>query len=304
MQQLHVEAEKETRYDLETVKRAATLAVKLQESRRESLSQAEVDAMAAEAGIDPVCMRQALHAIRQEQARTIGSQRSVTPRKAGASVALGVGLIFAVGLFVPGFYLMRSASVAPPPVMAAEVLPVAPTPAVTTEATLPSAHPMKNGVLTASGAVRSGALLSAGSTAIPAWKILSGQACYLRLPGSGQGAVALGPNTWFEQLIPTVTGATYRLRYELAGEAGPEARLHRVTAKVIQPNHAETRQEASVFTESGATGPTGWTVHEMEFQAQDVAARISFGNSQSADGTNMPVIRNIQVEQTSNVQTP
>ena len=301
MQQLHVEAEKETRYDLETVKRAAALAVKLQESRQNSLSQAEVDAMAAEAGIDPVCMRQALHAVRQEQALSLGTQRTVSPRKARASVALAIGAILAVMFFVLGLYSLRSESVAPA-AMAAEVLPVAPIPAIATTPTSVDT-PLKKNTQKPTKTKKNGTELKWGSTALPGWKVANGRVRYLRLPGTSDGALALGRNGKVEQLIPTVPGASYRLTYEISGEVGPEARLHRETVEAVCTDNSTITQASSAFA-SGGPAPGNWTQSHMDFQARDVAMRIDLGSKQPADGTNLPILRNIRVEQTSNVQTP
>jgi hypothetical protein len=239
--------------------------------------------------------------VRQEQAHTLGTQRAVSPRKARTSVALAIGAILAVLTFVLGLYTLRSESVAPP-AMAAEVLappPVAPAPAVLT----PTDNPLKNGALEAPGTLKSGIELNQGSTALPGWKVTGGPVRYLRLPGSTEGALALGPNGKVEQLIPTVPGASYRLTYEISGEVGPEARLHRVTVVAVNTDNTTISQDSSAFT-SGGPAPGQWTQSHMEFQARDVAMRIDLGSKQPADGTSLPMLRNIRVEQTSNVPSP
>jgi len=275
--------EAERRYRPETVQKAAALAARLQEDRRGTLSQAEVDEMAAEIGIDPKLMRQALDTVAQSEAATVAPTRS-----RGSLVPLGIACIasgFFLVFLILIFWLRQSASVSSPMSM-----PM--TPPV-------EAGTLVSGPLIQNGSFESGApastkaqKLSPGSRSLPGWTVSAGEV--LRLPTTsvpGGHAIQLGENGGIQQLIPTVPNQTYRVTLSLSGQPGEIRRFHRVLVQT-----SNTSATPSIFTEAG-TGITKWEQRSFEFRAENDATLLTFTPGPNDElGPGVPIIDNVSVE--------
>ena len=135
----------ERRYRPETVQKAAALAAKLQQERRETLSATEAEQLAEELGIEPELMRQALATVARSEAATqpvqatypppayMAAQGQTTTRTARrVPPAAFIGLMFPIFFALIAFWLLiaRSAVVqppmpSPPIVMPMETMPTA-----------------------------------------------------------------------------------------------------------------------------------------------------------------------------------
>jgi hypothetical protein len=109
----------EIRFDYETVQKAAALAVRIQEQRRDLLTLEEIDVLGAEVGIDPSCMREALNTLAAAPAGRSHSR----PARPTALVLFSLGA-FALLLILFGSWIY-TARAAVPPVASPAAVPAA-----------------------------------------------------------------------------------------------------------------------------------------------------------------------------------
>ncbi|HEU4753942.1 MAG TPA: DUF642 domain-containing protein [Armatimonadota bacterium] len=272
-QTTHLIAEEEARFDRETVARAAALAERLQEERKDGLSLAEVDALAAELGIDRHCMRQALRLLshRKEQER---ARHSLVPLLVG-TVGAALGAVFLGMLLLLGVRAAReSASVA--------------TPAAPVEAAAPA---VLNGGFESAALSRGRTEFKPGSTGLEGWTVVSG-AVRLESGRASQGArsLALGASGVVRQMFRTEPGRRYRVLFDLSGEQGRIPQIHRVTATVDGYT-----VHGSAFTEPLGHGTPRWETVQVEIAPQEPGSVLQIQAEDAATGSR-PLIDNVRLE--------
>lgn len=270
----------ERRYRPETVQKAAALAARLQEERRETLSQAEVDELAAEIGLDPKLMRQALEAVAHTEGTVPVARKRRSPFSLGlVCCASGVSFLILLSLLgaVRAARQSSPALVSTPPVQAS----------ILTGGSLLHNGDFEAGVM---GGKRK---FFPGSSSLPGWTVENGTISLLASgAGAGGHALQLGEVGRIQQIFRTVPGQIYRVTLSLSGEPGAAGRLHRV--EVQAGNSAMT---PSTFTEPG-TGKTGaWETTSFNFRAEDVGTPLTIATAPpEGTGAGAPIIDDVRVE--------
>lgn len=274
--------ETERRYRPETVQRAAALAARLQEEQRGTLTQSEVDQMAAEIGIDPKLMRQALAAVAQSEGTQVHTRRQLI---APAFLAIaGIPSAFFLLCFL--FFLLRAQPMSPAtPVMVSTPVEAG---------TLNAGRLVENGDFEA-GASATGTRekLARGTRSLPGWTVLGGEVLRVSdATAQGGHAIQFGENGRIQQIIPTTPNQWYRVRLSLSGRPGDTRRFHRV-----QVQAGNTSGAPSVFTESNTGNAVKWEQPLFEFQAQDTATLLTISPGPSDElGAGIPIIDDVSVE--------
>jgi hypothetical protein len=258
----------ETRFDAETVRQAVLLATRLQAEREKTLSAAEVEALGAELGIEPACLRQALAAVRQ---REPGATASASNRRVYASIALGCSLLLGTLLstrLLNSVPVIASATPAGPAVVVPLVNPGF------QEATLPKAGPV----------------LPAGSHAIRGWVATRDTIDYVRDPATGEACVHLRPNGGIRQTFRTEPGRQYRVTFRMGARPGLEGRVQRVYVDA-----ANTSNEFSVFVGPEGAAPPEWTLQSFDFRSQEIGTTIEIYAPADSEGPAGALIDDVSV---------
>jgi len=274
--------ETERRYRPETVQKAAALAARLQEEHRSTLSQVEVDEMAAEIGIDPKLMRRALDVVARSEATTVMPvQRRNSLRPIGiACLTSGLFLIFFISLFV-----LRASSYASSP--ATVVMTPAPT-------TSPVSGPViQNGNFEAGAVTEGSQKIANGSRSLPGWIVDGGGVTRLSgVPSAGNHVLRLGETGRIQQVFRTVPGQIYRVTVSLSGEPGEVGRLHRIQ---VQAGNSSTT--SSVFTEPGTGRSGSWEQAAFSFKAEEVGTNVIIApGPNDGTGAGKPLIDDVRIE--------
>ncbi|MCC2668797.1 MAG: hypothetical protein K0Q72_1268 [Armatimonadetes bacterium] len=293
----------ERRYRPETVQKAAALAARLQQERRETLSESEVEKLAEEIGIEPELMRQALATVAQTEAAAspvlqpaaqVGFLRQPTTQtqqvsRARALLGLSIPLFF--GIFTLGMIGLRS-SHAPlaPTVVAPMAAPMELTPPVAvTKTVAPAAGLLRNGGFEAAGSQLVEQSFLPGSTSISGWVVASGEVT--RIPGGVQGSYALrlGDSGSVTQRFRTVPSQRYRVSLALAGTPGPVGVQHRI--EVSAPGASGY---LSAFTDvAGSTN--SWERKTIEFTAEETSTQLTLSTDRSRPDVGSPIIDDVIV---------
>lgn len=272
----------ERRYRPETVQKAAALAARLQEERRETLSEAEVGELAAEIGIDPKLMRQALEMVARTE---VPASTSLRPRKSLAP--LGIACLSS-GLFLLLFFAslvgIRSAPQASPVmVMTPSGVPVG----------SPVSGPLLQNGNFELGAASGKGKIAAGSSGLTGWTVENGEVSLLaNVPTVGGHALRLGEASRIRQIFRTEPGQIYRVTVSLSGAPGATGRLHRIEAQA-----GNSSMTPSTFTEPG-TGRTGsWASPSFNFRAEEVGTPLTISTAPNEGaGSSAPIIDDIRIE--------
>lgn len=273
--------ETERRYRPETVQKAAALAAKLQEEQRGTLTQSEVDQMAAEIGIEPALMRQALAVVAQSEGTQVSQARRATALPLLFACAWSGGFLLILFLF-----LLRVRSL-PPQATVAVGAPV-------------EAGQLVSGTLVQNGSFEAGAggteasqKLVRGTRSLPGWTVDHREVYWLSgaSPGGGH-AIRLGEYGSIRQVFKTVPNQLYRVSFSLSGQPGAVNRLHRVMVEV-----GNVSTVPSVFTPAGAALGSTWEHPSFEFVAQEAGTLLHLSAGPKDDvGSGSPIIDDVKIE--------
>lgn len=274
----------EPRFHPETVQKAVSLAQRLQQERRETLSLTEIDQMAAELGIEPGILRHALNTVSREAAEkhTPPVTSAVQPqaRQSHAPIyrtvlAILFGLA-AVGLLLLTLLFLWVAQDAP-----GAVLP--PPSSVVSES---------RGVEVTNGEFQRGpsntVQVNPGEEVIPGWTVVNGPVTYLR--AGGRRVVQLGTTGGIRQLVPTQPYQTYQVEVRIAGEPQNVASMARVRVSA-----GGILYDLDTFVPARGVSPAQVATGSWEFQATEAGTTIEIVSAPQPNEVGKPIVESVSV---------
>jgi hypothetical protein len=254
----------------------------------------EIDQIAAEIGIDPSILRQALNAIAEKEAATaaesVRSQMTAHSSVARETQQRRAIFMLPVALGVTGVLLMTLMIGARAPRMSAATL--APPQMVPPQEASPATAPQS---LTNGGfelGPGKNVRLSTGSESLPGWTIVGGRVFYLpESPAGGStGALHLAESGAVRQLFPTQPGQSYQLQLRLTGlpksvNSGPRVRI----------TIGNISTEVDAFVPAKGAGAAQWAEKFLPFQATASGSTVEITNLNASPSDGSPVIDDVRL---------
>jgi hypothetical protein len=285
----------EPRFHADTVQKAVALAQRLQNERRETLSLGEIDQIAAEIGIDPSILRQALNAIAEKEAREAGAAEAVLGQMTANNHQMTAqnmamrrqrqGVVVLSTAAMVGFLLLTIVGLR----SRSQMAPYPPQP----PRMVVAQTELANGGFEAGPAAVTTA--PAGSDLIPGWTVTDGPVTYhpRGVAGANSGALELGPRGRVRQLFQTQPGQFYRLTVRVSGVPKNVASMGRVGIVI-----GGFSTDAAAFTPAKGAGEPQWIEGVLPFRAEESGTTVELSTQNRSGEDGSPVIDSVTLTPT------